>query len=1079
MSIVRFALKNPHLVSVIAFLFLVAGGVALFHPTHPIPVDILPTFKSPGVLVMTFYSGMPSNVVERTITQRMERWCGQATGVTRVESKSMVGVSIIRLYFRDDIDEAGALTEVNSKALGALPTLPPGTLPPVVIPFDPTATLPLAILSVSSDGSDPKLDETGLQDLARIDLRNELGGLPGVVAPTVFGGKERTVMVYAKPGDMQAHHVSLLDLVRSLRGYNAMLTAGTAKLGDKEVMFDSNAMVRHIAELKRVPVKRAEDRQVLLEGVATIDDGSAIQTSLVRINGKPQVYVPIYRQSGASTLEVVNGVKKDLPLMKERAPKGVQLDVVLDQSVYVREAIKSLVEEGVLGALLAAGMILVFLGSFRSTLIAALTIPLSVLAAIAALMATGNTINAMTLGGLALAVGPLVDDGIVVLENTHRHLSMGKTPFQAALDGGSEVALPVLVATLTTIIVLVPLAFLPGMGRFLFRPLMLAVAFAMLASFTLSRTLVPVLCARLLKGHAPHHGENSHPVGRGNRLHQLVERGLDRVVHAHAAILRIALRRRALVLAAAGLLFVGALALLPWIGRGFFPQVDTGQLTIFVHAETGTKLEKTSEKVARFEQFIREVIPPADVRMIVSELGVTTNWSAAYTPNSGPQDAVVKVQLSDRRAKTAQQYASLLRAAFQERQRQNDPEFTTLHISFDTGGMVSAALNYGAASPIEIQVIGGNLQDAYEKAVEIRNRVAKVPGAADVHIQQRLDYPQRMIEIDREKAQQHGLDVRDVFQTVLTALNSSVQVDRNFWVDPATGNQYFIVVQYPEKTDRSLEEVLNIPVTVPGSDEVATLGTFVTIGPEYQGPAEVVHDNLSRVVSVVVNTEGRDIGHVAGDIRRRLRDLKRPEGMVIRVRGEYERMNESFGQLGFGLALATVLVYLLMVAQFRSYLSPFIIIVAVPLGLIGVLVTLFVTRTELNVQSSMGVIFMVGIVVSNSTLLVDFANKQRQLGASVHQAITTAAAVRLRPILMTFLATFLDLLPMAIGMGKGSEANVPLARAVVGGLLASTCLTLVVVPVLYTVFNRDPQAAPEAAPPAAADSLAEAIVVKV
>jgi multidrug efflux pump subunit AcrB len=996
---------------------------------------------------------MPASAIDRNITTRMERWCGQATGVVKVESKSMVGISIVRLYFRDDIDPAAALTEVNSLALSTLKTLPPGTLPPIVRPFDPTATLPLCILSVASP--DGRLPEEKLQDLARVDLRNMLGGLPGVVAPTAFGGRERAVMVYVRPDDMEARQISALDVVRSLRDYNSMLAGGTTKFGDEEVQLDSNALVVNVSDFNEIPIKIVGDKQIYLKDVGEAKDASRVQASLVRINGRPQVYVPVYRQPGSSSLAVVDSVKNELPLMKARSPDGVELDVVMDQSVYVRHAIEGLVHEGLLGALLAAGMILIFLGDFRSTFIAVLTIPLAVLAAIAALSATGNTINAMTLGGLALAIGPLVDNAIVVLENTHRHQGLGKPPAVAAEHATAEVAQPAVVATLSTIIVLVPLAFMPGMGKFLFRPLALAVGFAMLASLFLALTFVPARCAAWLRGHVSQPGTAAHGSGWGSRLHGFVERFLHWLTGTYTALLQRALGNRALVLAAVGLLLVLSATLLLGIGREFFPQVDTGQLTIYVRCPTGTKIEKTNERLAHFEAFLKEHIPPSDLRMIISELGTTTNWSAAYTANSGPQDAVVKIQLTEERALTAQQYASLLRRKFEDRQR-IDSDFADLRISFDTGGMVSAALNFGASSPIEIQVVSNSLQQSNAKAREIRDRVLAVRGTADVRILQRFDYPQMLIEIDRKKAQLLGLDVPEVFQTVTTALNSSVVVDRNFWLDPATGNQYWIGVQYEEeKLHTSLQAIKDISLHSKTSGEVVKLGSLASFYRD-TAPAELTHDNLANVVSVMVNVEGRDIGGVASDIQARIADLELPRGMVVRMRGEYHRMNEAFGNLGFGLMLAAILVYLLMVAQFRSYLSPFIIMFAVPLGLIGVLITLFVTRTTLNVQSFMGVIFMVGIVVANSTLLVDFANRQREMGASVHRAIVTAAAIRLRPILMTFLATFLGLLPMAIGFGKGSEANTPLARSVVGGLLASTFLTLFVVPIMYTIFHRDP-----------------------
>lgn len=1048
MGLVRFALGNPHAVIVAALLFLVAGAVSLLQ----IPVDILPVFRSPGIIVMTFYSGMPASAIDRTITARMERWCGQATGVMKVESKSLTGISIVRIYFRDDIDPAAALAEVNSLALNTLRTLPPGTLPPIVRPFDPTATLPLCILSVRSP--EGRLGESELQDLARVDLRNQLGGLPGVVAPTAFGGRERAIMVYVRPDDMQSRDISALDVVRALRNFNAMLAAGTSKFGDEEVQLDSNALLADIADFNEVPIKIVDDKQVYLKDIGEARDASRIQTALVRIDGSPQVYVPVYRQQGASSVAVVDSVKDALPLMKQRAPDGVELDVVMDQSVYVRSAIKSLVEEGALGAVLAAVMILFFLGDWRSTVIAGLSIPLAVLAAMAGLLASGHTVNVMTLGGLALAIGPLVDNAIVVLENTHRHIGLGKLPLEAAMDGAGEVALPAVVATLATIIVLVPLALMPGMGKFLFKPLALAVAFAMLASLFLALTFVPTRCASWFRPHDPHVDEVPSTAGISKRLLHSIEGFLLRLNQSYARMLDVALGRRWTVLCGVAALFVGSLALVPLIGRDFFPKVDTGQLTVLLRCATGTKIEKTNERLERFERFVREVIPPAEIRMIVSEVGVANNWSAAYTPNSGPQDAVVKIQLTDTRSRTSQQYAAMVRREFETRQ-QTDPDFADLRINLDTGGMVSAALNYGATSPIEIQVVGGSPAEANAKAREVRDRVAQVRGTADVRITQRSDYPQLMIEIDRKKANQLGLDVYEVFQTVTTALNSSVTVDRNFWIDPKSNNQYWIGVQYHEKLESSLQEVRNITLRAPRTGQVVDLGTIVDFRRQDSAPAEIMHENLATIVSVMANTEGRDLGGVVSEIQHRLQDLSLPRGMVLRMGGEYQRMNESFGNLGLGLLLASILVYLLMVALFRSYLSPFIIMFAIPLGFIGVLVSLFLTGTSLNVQSLMGIIFLVGIVVANSTLLVDFANRQRAMGVPVHKAIAAAASIRLRPILMTFLATFLALLPMAIGLGKGSEANVPLGRAVCGGLLTSTVLNLFVVPILYTLLNHD------------------------
>jgi len=1040
MWVVRAALRNPHAVSVFALLLIVLGTVSL----ALIPVDILPVFRSPGVMVLTFYTGMPASAVDRTITARMERWCGQATGVTKVESKTMVGVSVVRIYFRSDVDPSAALTEVNTLSLSALRYLPPGTLPPVIRPFDPTATLPLCLLSVSAPGGE--LGESALQDLARIGLRNYLGGLPGVIAPAAFGGKERAVMVYVRPDDMEARKISPLDVVNGLRDYNAMISAGTAKFGDEEVQLDTNALVEHIGELNDIPLKTRNDQQVYLRDVGSAEDSNRIQTALVRINGRPQVYVPIYRQQGASSLAVVNSVKGSLDALHAIAPESVDLDVVMDQSVFVRNSIDSLVHEGVLGAGLAAVMILLFLGDFRLTIIAVLAIPLAVLGAISALLGSGNTINAMTLGGLALAIGPLVDNAIVVLENTHRHLGLGKPPRQAAEDGAGEVAQPALVATIATIIVLVPLAFMPGMGQFLFRPLALAVTFAMVVSLFLALTFVPTRCAAWLR---PHRTHTAHGV------FGIVERLLLRLTHVYSVALAAVLRHRVTALLLVTGLFAGTMALVPHLGREFFPQSDSGQMTVYVRYPTGLRIERTNERLDAFERFLKEVIPPEEVKMIVSEVGVTPNWSAAYTPNSGPQDAVVKVQFTDHRTHSVQEYAAQLRDQFQRRQ-EADTQFSDVRVSFDTGGMIATALNYGANTPIEVQVVGGDQQHALQVARELRDQVSAVSGAVDVRILQRFDYPQLIIEVDRQKASLLGFDVFEVLQNVTTALNSSITVTRNFWIDPKSGNQYWIGVQYPENSASHLEDIKNISLKSKRGGDVVKIGTLVHFRRSESSPAEINHDNLAQVISLAVNVHGRDLGSVATDIEaiRKGIEPKLPRGMTVRMSGEYERMNQSFGNLGAGLMLATVLVYLIMVAQFRSYLSPFIIMFTVPLGLIGVVLTLVATSTTLNVQSLMGVIFMVGIVVANGTLLVDFANRLRNSGIPVREAVVRAAHVRLRPILMTFLATFLGLFPMALG-GRGSEANAPLARAVVGGLLTSTLLTLFVVPILYTLFNRD------------------------
>jgi multidrug efflux pump subunit AcrB len=1050
MGLIKASLKNPYMVATIVFLIVFLGYKALLS----IPKDILPVFKTPAVQVLTFYQGMPASSVEKTITNRVERWVNQAPGAEKVESRSVPGVSVVKVYFRDDIDPNAALTLTNSLALGTLPTLPPNTLPPVVLPFDPTATMPLAILTVSNEN----LDEARIKDLARIEVRNLLGQVPGCVAPVVVGGKDRTILIYLKPKEMEVRKVSPMDVVRALQKGNLMVSPGTAYFGDSQVLLDTNVLVKKVEELNDLPIRTQPNDNVYLRDVGHAEDSYSIQTSRVLVDGRREVYVPIYRQQGASSLAVAKGVRAHIPKMLKSLPEGTKLDLIMDQSEFVQGSIDDLVQEGVLGAFLVGVMILLFLGNGRMTAIACTSIPLSVLGAIVGLYVFGNTINAMTLGGLALAVGPLVDDAIVALENIHRHGGMGKSRLRAALDGSVEVMVPVLIATCTTTIVLAPLALLPGMGGFLFRPLALAVAFAMFTSFLLSRTFVPMMCAKFLREHAPpgHGGDgepHTPPPTFFGQLHHRFERGLGLVNAGYAHLLQVALRHRAFVLLLAGLLFVGSLLLTFGIGREFFPPVDAGQITLYVRAPSKLRLDATERRILDVERFIRQEVPPEDLEMIVSEIGLDPDWSAAYTANAGQQDAVVRVQLKPKRRRSSQEYAIQLRHAFAA-----EPSFDKLSFSFNTGGMVSTALNFGASTPIDIAVTAPNKEKAekvMEFAEEVRSRAAAVPGAVDVRVAQRLNAPYRVIEVDRVKAARHGLSAQDVILQVVAAMNSSVSISRNFWIDMETGNQYFVGVQYPEDPNRRLEDVLNIPATGTYQTEPVKLSTLAKLHPKEEA-VEINHVSLTRTFNVQVNVEGRDLGSVARDVKAALADLPKPKGMDWEVRGEYDQMTTSTSHLLGGLFIAVVLVYLLLMALFRSWVGPFIIVLTVPLGLIGVFTMLFVTRTTLNVQSQMGVIFLVGIAVNNGVLLVDFANKQRRLGAPVFKAIGTAASIRFRPILMTFLATFLDLIPMAIGIGRGSEANVPLARAVVGGLLTSTALTLFVVPILYTLFLRDP-----------------------
>lgn len=1075
--LVRVSIANPYLVIVLCLLIVVLGYVTLTR----IAVDILPSFKTPAVQVLTLYPGMPTEIMERDITNRIERWTSQSEGIARQESRSMMGVSVVKDYFRDDIDPNTAFSQVTSLAISDLYYLPPGTVPPMCMLFDPTAPLPTALLAASSD----VLDEKESYDLAYFNVRNMLSGSPGVIAPAVFGGKLRRIYVYLDRVKLQAYGLSLMDVQRAIKRNNLMIPTGTAKIGQTDYMVDMENMVEQVDELNHIVVKVIDGRPIYVRDVGEVRDTAAIQTNVVRISRSPtweskrQVYIPVFRRPGSNTIEVVNGVRERVPQFLDRLPpkegytdpktnkpaSGLNLDVVADQSVFVRNAINSLTWEGILGAALASLMVLVFIGSFRSTIIIALTIPLAALVAIIGLYFTGNTLNAMTLGGLALVMGRLVDDPIIDIENTFRHLDMGKSPRQAALDSAMEIAMPVLVATITTAAVFFPVVFLFGMGKYLFTPMALSVTLAMFASYFLSRTLSPAFCAYFLKPHRPDE--------KRFVLFRVADWGFERVREQFTAMLRLAVRWRWLTVAVSLGLVAMSLPLYRWIGQELFPPTDAGQIVINVRAPSGSRIEVTEEIGRRIEQQIQDVIPAADRQMIVTDIGVLYDWPAGYTANSGPMDATVLIQLTESRDRgtSSQEYARRLRT------RLND-EFAEVSFAFNTGGMVSAALNFGLPSPINIQVEGRNMDEQFRIAQELRELIAReVPGVVDVRVQQTIDYPTLKLKPDRTKMAFTGITHEDTVKNLMSVLNSSTTFDPAFWLDDKTGNHYFVGVTYREQDIDSLETLRTVPITGDNAATPVQLQNLVEEPTVAKSAVEVNHVALARVIDLFANVDGRDVGSVARDIERVLSqwgkrnapaagsssavvswsppDPKKPEqtlaGYTVRMRGEVASMTESFRSLGFGMILAAVLIYLIMVAQFRSFIDPFIIMFAVPLGIIGVLVMLWATGTTLNVQSFMGVIFMIGIAVSNSILLVEFANRLRaEQGLSPLDAAIEAGSVRLRPILMTSLAMVVGLIPLALHEG---DATMPLARAVIGGLTASTMLTVFVVPSLYVIFK--------------------------
>jgi len=1047
--VVRSALNNPYLAVIGALTVLLLGGVAVTR----IPTDILPVFHTPAVQVLTLYPGMPAEVMEKDITSRLERWTGQSNGVERQESRSLMGVSVVRDYFRPDIDANTAMSQVSSLASSDLYYLPPGTIPPMVMPFDPTATLPLALLSVSS----PTFNETKLYDVAYFDLRNRLQGISGVIAPAVYGGRIRRILAYVDRDRLQSRDLSPMDVVRTLRDYNTMIPTGDAKIGDYDYQINANGMVPTVSEMNRFPIKLDRNgAPVYIGDVGAVEDSHQIQTNVVHVNGRRQVYIPIYRQPGANTIAVVDALNKATKEILQRLPKGINLDVVFDQSVYVRKAIGSLEKEVALGTVLAGLMILLFSGTLRSTFAILLSIPLSILAAILGLYFTHNSLNLMTLGGLALAVGRLVDDSVVVLENTNRHLAMGKEPPQAALDAAEEVRMPVLVSTIVTIVVFAPVIFLSGIGSFLFTPLALSVTFAMIASYIVALTIVPIYCARFL---------NNSRAPRTYGWFDAFERSYERVRDGYSRALDWALDRKFAVLGILVLFMGVSLALYPLLGKELFPQVDAGQFSIQMHAPSGTRLEKTEALVTEVESTVREEIPASDLQMLVSNTGILYDWPAAYTPNAGPMDAQLMVQLHENHRTPSIVEVEKLRQVLHQR-------FPFVEFAFETGGLVRSAITGGLPAPLDIQVTGNNLETLERVAGQIATSARSVPNTVDVRIREHSDYPALNLHIDRTKTAFLGVNATEAVKNLVTGLNSSVNFDPAFWIDEKNGNHYFVGAQYREQDITSLDSLLNTPITGARQQSAdQAMQRLYRPAPEFRqapssrpvllrnivsveramAPTEVDHLNINRVVDVYADVDGRDIGSVSSDLQKRLGALKLPEGYMVSVRGEVASMRESFSGLGFGFILALILIYFVMVPQFRTFLDPVIVMLAFPLGLTGVLWILFLTKTTLNVESFMGTIFMVGIAHSNSTLLVEFSDRLRAQGRLAREAVVEAARIRLRPILMTAGAAMIALLPTALSSGDPASS---LARAVIGGLASSTILTLFAVPLLYVEFKR-------------------------
>jgi len=1096
-----FSIRNPYFIIVVCLVLLVIGVTSAAR----MPVDLFPAINLPEVVVATFYSGMPPQDIETDITDPLERFFTLASGIDHMESRSLLGVSIIRVYFQPGTSADADVTELSNLALADLKRLPPGTLPPVVLKFD-ASSLPVALVTVKGEG----LNETQLHDYAQFQIRNQIAVVPGAEIPPPFGGRYRQIMVYVDPYKLLSRQLSPMDVVNSVNNSNLILPAGDVKIGLDDYYVYSNSLVENMNQLGEVPVKTVKDAWVTVNDVGKAEDSHQIQYNVVRVDSQRSCYIPIMKQGGnTNTIDVVNGIRALVRHLYD-IPKQMVATVVFDQSVYVKEAIKTVLHEGLLGLILTSLMILIFLGSFRATSAVLLSIPLSALATFVVLFIMGSTVNTMILGGLALAFSRVIDNSVISLENIYRHLEMGAMPMVAAEVGGAEVNLAVLAATLVDVVDFFPVVFLFGVAKFLFSALALAFCLSLLASFLVAMTVIPLFCSRFLKA-VPHgaqqaaHNEEyevepTAPVSRSrwDRFNAGFNRGFNKVLDFYERWVRRALQRPGWTVAALGGVFLASLAIYPLLGLAFFPQTDAGQFTINLKVPTGTRIENTEQYVARVEDLIRHEVDPKDLKMVVSNIGVVPDFSSLYTTNAGSYTATLQVALNEPHRLSSFEYMDRV-------EKKMAREYPDVRTFFSSGSMVDAILNMGMPAPIDVQVSSPNLHQIYSVAQELAGRIQRVPGVGEIYIPQDMDYPALRLDVDRIHAAELGLTQKDVVDNVITALNSNYMIAPNYWVDRKSGNDYYLTVQYFEHGPGAIHDLTDIgqiplrsqlakkplpncgPSTPPGVStrgddwsapqirpvvdppqpmwgcqqnspggerRTTVLGNVVKVN-FTETPTEVDHYQIQRVLDIYVTPKGEDLGRVTRAIQDLVAKTKIPLNVRVNLRGMVEGMNASFKSFGLGFLLSFVLLFLILTAQFKSFVDPLLIMLAIPMGFVGVLVILPLTHSTLNVMSLMGVLMLVGIADSNSILIVDFAHNLEKQGLSPKDAVITACRVRLRPILMTSLATIIGMIPMALKLGTGAEQYTPMARAIIGGLTSSVLLTIFIVPAAYLlVYGR-------------------------
>ncbi len=1056
MSIVLLALRRPYTFIVLALLLPLLGALTIFGtPLRPgMPTDIFPDIRIPVIAVTFQYSGMAPDEMVGRITSQIERYATTIVNdIEHVESQTYPGVSVIKLFFQPGVDINLAMAQVTAFGQQSLKQMPPGSQPPLILKYS-ASSVPIIQLAMSSD----RLTEAQLFDFGNQVIRSQIATIAGASVPYPYGGATRQVQIDLKPDAMRAQGLSAGDVNTAIANQNLIVPAGTQKIGGTEYNVRLNASPSKIDEINDLPIRDQNGAVTLVRDVAFVHDGHPPQTNIVRVNGRRAVLMTIQKTGSASTLNIVNSIKERLSRVRELLPSGARIEATGDQSVFVRAAVTGVVTEALIAACLTALMVLLFLGSWRSTLIITISIPLSILSSVILLGSLGETINLMTLGGLALAVGILVDDATVTIENINRHLDEGKDVEAAIVDGSRQITVPALVSTLSICIVFVPMFLLTGVARYLFVPMAEAVVFAMLTSYLLSRSLIPTLAKYWLRKHRRGHEVTAQP-GVAQRFQARFEARFEATRARYREVLALALEhRRAFIPIFLGVAFA-SLLLIPLLGRNFFPEVDSGQIKLHVRGPTGMRVEDTAALVDHIESSLREVIPGGEIANVVDNVGLPVSGINLTYGNSGvvgPSDADVLVSLTPHHAPTAD-YVRELRLRLPQ-------EYPGTIFAFLPADIVSQILNFGVPAPIDIQIVGPSLKNR-DVAAQLLASLRHVPGLVDLRIQQVFNQPELRVSTDRNRAQQLGINQHDIANDLLLTLSGSAQIAPTFWLNPETGLQYPLVAQAPQYLMTSLQDLQNLPVT--SARQTQLLGGLVSISRGF-GPAVVTHYDAQPIVEIFGAVQDRDLGAVSREINAQLASWENslPRGTHIVVRGQVQTMTDSYTGLAIGLVGAIVLVYLLIVINFQSWLDPFIIITALPAAVAGIAWMLLVTGTTLSVPALTGAIMCMGVATANSILVVSFARDRLKEGATALQAALDAGFTRFRPVLMTALAMIIGMMPMALGLGEGGEQNAPLGRAVIGGLLFATVATLVFVPTVFAaIHGRQAQAQAASATP--------------